>query len=332
MRAGGLWLSSLAVGAATALLSGCGGADPASGITAWMRIAGAQFVAGPLTTGACNGQGQVDGGGGPDASSPCPLVRQVALMTSQVAPGQENVPVAGSVQNGSAVLIGLSGDSGHWIVPTTVADVTLPNNYDFSGQLTFSPTTPVGMHSLIFRPVAADGTLGDTQAYPLAIAPPTPTGAVELLIQLNWDTESDMDLHVDVPNPNDPTTPIEIWYKAPVGIPIPPPGDLTPIDPSVVAAAGYLDFDSNAGCVIDGRRQENVIFPMPPAPGDYTVRVDANSLCGQPDAQWQVTAGDGQGNNFELATWEATDADTRGTHGVGAGRLAFTFTVPSPNP
>ena len=98
MKGGGLWWSGLAVAAATALLSGCGGADPASGITAWMRIAGAQFVAGPLTVGACNGR--VDGGGGPDAGSPCPLVRQVALMTNQAAPGQENVPVAGSVQNG----------------------------------------------------------------------------------------------------------------------------------------------------------------------------------------------------------------------------------------
>jgi hypothetical protein len=309
-----LLLSSLGLASAAALAAGCTGANPASGVTAWMRIANAQFVDGELMV---------------DNSGTEPLVRQVALMTNQAAPGQENVPVAGSVEMGSAVLIGLSGDSGHWIVPTTVADVTLPNNYDFSAQLTFSPLTPVGMHSLILQPVAADGTLGPTQVYPMAISFPTPTGMIDLLIQLTWDTESDMDLHVDVPNPNDPTTPVEIWYKAPVGVPLPAPGQPA-VTPDQVAAAGYLDFDSNAACVIDGRRQENVIFPMPPAPGDYTVRVDANSLCGQPDAQWQVTAGDGQGNNFELATWEATDADTRGTHGVGAGRLAFTFTVPSP--
>ncbi|HVV51699.1 MAG TPA: hypothetical protein VHO06_18670 [Polyangia bacterium] len=312
---------------AAALGAGCGGASPESGVTAWMRIAGAQFVAGPLTAGTCSAAS--DAGEGPDAGSPCPLVRQVALMTNQVAPGQENVPVSGSVEKGSAVLVGLSGDSGHWIVPTTVADVSLADNYDFSAQLTFSPLTPAGPHQLIFRPVAPDGTLGPTQVYPLAVAPPTPAGAPQLLVQLTWDTESDLDLHVDVPDPDDPTTPIEIWYKAPVGLPIQKPGDPPPT-PDQVAAAGYLDFDSNAACAIDGRRQENVIFTMPPPAGTYTVRVDANSLCGQPDAQWQVTATDAAGDQLGFAQWEATDADTRGAHGVGAGRLAFTFDIPSP--
>jgi hypothetical protein len=308
-----LLLSGLACGPALALAAGCGGADPQSGVTAWMRIAGAQFAAGELTV---------------DTSGTEPLVRQVALMTNQVAPGEENVPVSGSVEMGSAVLIGLSGDSGHWIVPTTVTDVSLANNYDFSVQMTFSPLTPVGAHSLVFRPVAADGTLGPTQVYPLAVAEtPPPTG--QLVFTLEWDTESDMDLHVDVPNPTDPTTPIEIWYKAPVGVPIPGVGE-PPVTPDQVAAAGYLDFDSNAACVIDGRRQENVIFAMAPPAGQYTVRVDANSLCGQPDAQWQVSATDGNGNQFQFAQWEATDADTRGTHGVGSGRLAFQFQLQGP--
>ena len=317
MRRAAIWLlSGLAVGPSIALAAGCGGVSTESGITAWMRIAGAQFAEGALVV---------------DTSGSEPLVRQVALMTNQVAPGQESVPVSGSVENGSAVLIGLSGDSGHWIVPTTVADVSLPDNYDFSVQMTFSPLTPFGAHQLIFRPVAADGTLGPAQVYPLAIAPPLPTGSVDLLISLEWDTESDMDLHVDVPNPDDPTKPIEIWYKAPVGVPIPGPSD-PPVTPDQVAAAGYLDFDSNAACVIDGRRQENVIFPMPPLAGDYTVRVDANSLCGQADAQWQVTATDASGNQFEFAQWEATDSDTRGSHGVGSGRLAFTFTIPGSSP
>jgi hypothetical protein len=305
-----LLLSGLAVGPALALSAGCGGADTQSGVTAWMRIAGAQFAAGELTV---------------DASGTEPLVRQVALMTNQVAPGQENVPVSGSVEQGSAVLIGLSGDSGHWIVPTGLADVSLPSNYDFSAQMTFSPLTPVGAHSLVLRPVAADGTLGPTQAYPLAVARiPPPTG--QLVFTLEWDTESDMDLHVDVPNPDDPSTPIEIWYKAAVGVPIPGPGE-PPVTPDQVAAAGYLDLDSNAACVIDGRRQENIIFAMTPPAGQYTVRVDANSLCGQADAQWQVAATDGYGNQLQFAQWEATDADTRGTHGVGSGRLAFQFSI-----
>jgi hypothetical protein len=312
-RAAFLLVSGLALGPALGLSAGCGGASPESGVTAWMRIANAQFVPGTLAT---------------DTSGTEPLVRQVALMTSQVAPGQENVPVSGSVEKGSAVLIGLSGDSGYWIVPTTVLDLSLPDNYDFAAQMTFSPLTTVGSHSLIFRPVAADGTQGPAQVYPLAVAvAPPPTG--QLVFSLSWDTQSDMDLHVDVPNPADPTKPIEIWYKAAVGVPIPGPGQ-PPVTPDQVAAAGYLDFDSNAACVIDGRRQENVIFPMAPPAGQYTVRVDANSLCGQAAAQWQVGAFDAYGNRFQFAQWQAIDSDTRGTHGVGSGRLAFQFQLPSP--
>lgn len=147
-------------------------------------------------------------------------------------------------------------------------------------------------------------------------------------MSLNWDTESDMDLHVVMPNVADPTMPIELWYKHPV--PPQPFGSIP--DPTVLAMEPYLDFDSNANCVIDGLRQENVIFPIGSTPpsGEYTVRVDAASLCGQTGAQWTVSAKLADGTYPGYAQWQATDADTRGAHTAGSGRLAFTFTIPSP--
>lgn len=289
--------------------AGCGGATPASGVTALMRIGGAQFVDGALA---------------PDTSGTEPAVRGITLNTNSVYPGEESFPVSGSVEKGSAVLIGLGGDAGHWIVPSTNADLTLPDNYDFSASLTFSPSIPTGRHPLILRGVAPDGTIGPAQIFQLDVEQPVPTGA--LVISLTWDTQSDMDLHVVVPNPADPSAPIEIWNKARVGLPVRKPGDPAP-DPDQIAAAGYLDFDSNANCVIDGRRQENVIFTEAPPSGDYTVRVDAASLCGQADAQWKVTATTADGE-IALAQWVATDSDTRGSHAAGAGRLAFTFSIP----
>ena len=33
------------------------------------------------------------------------------------------------------------------------------------------------------------------------------------------------------------------------------------------------------------------------------------------------------GDVVNPATWQATDADTRGNHGIGAGRLAVDFTL-----
>ena len=120
-----------------------------------------------------------------------------------------------------------------------------------------------------------------------------------------------------MPNVADPTTPIEIWNKhrgRASRLPcrarrrsIRPPSPPRP----------YLDFDSNANCVIDGRRQENVIFPTgSPPPGVYTVRVDASSLCGQAGRAVAVSATGRRRRNGTLlgyAQWQATDADTRGS-------------------
>lgn len=291
-------------------IAGCGGASSESGVTAYLRIANAQFVQGALL---------------PDTTGTEPAVRGITLLNTSVYPGQENFPITGSVEKGGSVLIGLGGDTGYWIVPAPLLDTNTPDNFDFSAQLTFSPLVPAGNHALILRGVAADGTLGPAQVFPLSFNPPIPTGA--LVVTLEWDTQSDMDLHVVVPNPDDATTPIEIWSKAPVGLPLRQPGQPPP-DPDQIAAAGYLDFDSNAACVIDGRRQENVIFTTTAPSGTYTVRVDAFSLCGQADAQWQAFATTPDGQIVTPAQWEATDTDTRGTHGVGAGRLAFQFSIP----
>lgn len=295
---------------------GCGGASSESGITAYLQIANSQFVPGALVADA-------------DAGASGPAIHGVNFLTTNVHPGIENLPLSGDVQDGTSVLIGLAGDAGYWIVPTPFLDPQVPNNFQFQTKMSFSPLTPTGAQILVLRGVDTRGNIGPAQQFTLTVTPPVPSGA--LVFTLEWDTESDMDLHVVVPNPNDPTTPIEIWEKTPVGLPPRVPGtppltgdDLT----AALAAAGKLDFDSNAACVIDGRRQENVIFSEPPPSGDYIVRVDAFSLCGQADAQWTAFANTPDGPIGTTARWEATDTDTRGTHGVGAGRLAFTFSIP----
>jgi hypothetical protein len=257
-----------------------------------------------------------------------PLVTSVNLLTTKVAPGLQNLPLSGDVHEGSSVLVGLAGDTGHWIVPATVADFQMPGEFLFQTKISLSPEVPAGTQTLLLRGVGADGTVGPAQEVALDVSPVVPAGA--LVISLAWDTEADLDLHVVAPNPTDPATPIEIWSKTPVGVPphvsgTPPlaGADLA----AAIAAAGKLDFDSNANCVIDGRRQENIVFAEGPPAGDYIVRVDAFSLCGQVDAQWQVTAALGDGTAAGSARWEATDADTRGSHNAGAGRTAFTFHI-----
>ena len=116
---------------------------------------------------------------------------------------------------------------------------------------------------------------------------------------------------------------VEVWAKAPLALP-PSALGYDKNDPAV-RGVGHLDADSNSNCVIDGRRQENIVFGNPPPAGQYIVRVDAFSMCGQASAQWKVTVTDAFGNVVNPATWQATDADTRGEHGIGAGRLAVDF-------
>ena len=139
------------------------------------------------------------------------------------------------------------------------------------------------------------------------------------MITLRWDTTSDLDFHVV------DSSGVEIWARKPNAYRPPPPPAMA--DPDGPKNAAQLDFDSNAGCVIDGRNQEDVIFPLEPAPGRYTVRIDAFSLCGQSYANWRVEAITTV-SRFGVAVGIASDADTRGTHDQGAGLTALQLDVP----
>lgn len=292
------------------LVAGCGGASPDTGITAYLRASNAQFVEGAMPPASGNAE---------------PAIRGVNLVNTTIYPGLENFGLSGAVEQGVSTLVGLAGDAGYWIVQAPLPDPQTPGNYGFSTQLTFSPLLPMKTAMLTLMGVDVRGQIGKAVILPLTVKTPIPTGA--LVFTLTWDTEADLDLHVVIPNTSDPTKPIEIWSRAPVGLPSLGPAD-PPYDDATVMAAPYLDLDSNAACVIDGRRQENVIFPNAPPDGQYIVRVDAFSMCGQPDAQWRVDVNMPSGPVVNPATWEATDSDTRGAHGDGAGRLAVQFQLP----
>ena len=88
-----------------------------------------------------------------------------------------------------------------------------------------------------------------------------------------------------------------------------------------------MDFDSNASCVIDGRRQENVVWKVPPPSGHYVARVDAFSMCSELAAHWSVDVRLG-GAIVAHAQGSSFDSDTRFGHDRGAGVLAVEFDVP----
>jgi hypothetical protein len=284
-----------------------------NGLAALMQVNGAQYFPGkPPTVG--------DGG---------VTVANLVLNSNAFFPGQINFAFQGQLSQGAvAVSLYFQGDTGYWTFPASNPDYTVPGQVDFGTTLTLSRAIAKiaygdGGPAIDVQAIDGDGGFGPPLTEPLHLLSNTPSGP--LVISLGWDTESDLDLHVVLPNGT------EIWrqhisdYVS--GEIKPPPTNLSSY---IRAHHAYLDFDSNAQCVIDGRRVENVVWGPDAGiqSGTYTVRVDTFSLCNQTDANWQVAAFV-DGGQVAGATGESLKSDEAYfQHGAGAGVTAFTFTVP----
>jgi hypothetical protein len=279
-------------------------------LSAFLSAAGGQFVPGPLST-----------GGG----AATPTVDAIRSNNTRVFPGATGRTIVGSVSGtATAVLIGLQGDHGHWLLPAGVDDLETPGNFVFQTRLGFSPETPLGDQTLLFRAVDSSGQVGPSHALALMVDPTAPTGT--LVVTLEWDADADLDLKLHVPNPDAPNKPYDVWAKQPLALPPRASSEQPPTDDEI-AAAGKLDIDSNAQCVIDGLNKEHVVYPNMPPAGTYEVRVDTVSLCAEATARWhvQVLAGE---QILGDAYGQATASDTRGAHGPTSGTLAVSFFIP----
>ena len=288
---------------AAATLMGCSsGASDDPALNARMRIIGGQFVAGPMPAPQ----------GGPEVAS-------VDLLTNTIWPGYSNKPIKGALgTSATAATLALSGDEGYWIVPAGVPDVSAPTLPTFRATAAFSTTLEPGAYSLEVHAVDDAGHFGPPKVQTLTAlsGPPSRTVQGALVIALTWDTEADVDLHVVDPLGN------EIYHGAPSS-----QDAFAPNSSASTVSYGILDVDSNADCVIDGFRQEDVAWANAPPSGHYLVRVDTPSLCGQTSAHWTVRV-TLYGTTLAEVTGTAFDSDTWGPHDRGAGVLAVGFDVP----
>ncbi len=259
-----------------------------AGLSAELTVSGAQFTSGPIP--AANGG---------------PTVVSLDVQSNAAHAGQIDDPLSGALgPTATAAAIGLGGDLGYWIVPAGLPNVTAPAFPTFAVMLSFALSLTAGTYELAVAAVDEQGRFGDTDTATLTIAgEPVPAGA--LVFTLRWDTESDLDLHVVDPMGD------EIYRDD-----LSPPG-----------SGAVLDFDSNAGCLIDGRRQEDVVWKDKPPPGEYLVRVDTFSLCAATFANWVVEARL-NGAVVGSAAGESLETDTEVPHDRGAGVLALTLDVP----
>lgn len=281
--------------------AGCGGGAADPGLEAWFRVGGARYVRGAAPAAA----------GGP-------AVLALGSSRSAVPRGDTQLHLTGALAlTANAVALWADGDTGWWLLPAGPPDVTVPAALSVAVTAAVARDAPLGAHTLLVAALSPQGVAGPAATAALQVDPrPGPSG--RLVVSLSWDTAADLDLHLLTPsgvevwarNPNS-------WQAVPGGLP----------DPGAWRDGGLLDLDSNAGCVLDGRDQENVVWASAPPAGHYQVRVDAPSLCGQPAARWTVAV-TLEGQPLALAEGLATPASTRPPHDLGAGLLAVEFDVP----
>lgn len=285
-----------------AALSACAGTRADEGRDAMLQVQGAQFFRQPMPAAE----------DGPKVVS--------ATVTARARAGVVQQACAGDLERAAtAIAIGLASDVGYWVVPAGPPLTAAPTSPTFDVVFALAANVPPGKHDVVLRAVDAEGRFGPATIRPLEIAGAgRPEG--RLVISLAWDSAADLDLHVVLPSG------IEIFKRNRTEYQRPPPS-AGPVAPNAPPDGGVLDRDSNAMCVQDGQRCENVVWTETPPSGRYIVRVDTFSLCGAPSAPWRVEALL-DGKRIGAAQGTSTELDTHFDHNRGAGVLALELDVP----
>jgi hypothetical protein len=191
--------------------------------------------------------------------------------------------------------VGLEGEAaggidGHY-------EIRLPSTQT-SGSVLLSFPQDIALDQFDLQVAVADpsGTVGPYATLSTTVQE---VGTGDVQVTLSWDADCDVDLHVVGPGGE------EIYYGRRTG-----------------SNGAELDLDSNAGCDIDGVRNENITWPIGRAPrGQYIVRVDYWSSCGVERTNYTVRVNNG--GDVQIVTGSFTGPGDRG--GSGSGRTVATF-------
>jgi hypothetical protein len=201
-----------------------------------------------------------------------------------------------TVTSGTAftrIIVAIDGIDGYW-------ELTLANAVTLQDIiLTLAQTIPQSQST--FTVEYAAGTSAAIGSFDTETVSILQVGTGDIQVSVAWDAESDVDLHVIEPGGE------EIYYF-----------NLSS------ASGGVLDLDSNAGCIIDGVKNENIAWPSSAPPsGTYTVRVDYFDACGVTATNYVVTVRR-KGQNPVSFSGQFTGLGDHG--GAGAGTTITTFT------
>lgn len=191
--------------------------------------------------------------------------------------------------------VGLASESAGGVSGYFEARLPAPQT-DAGVLLAFPQTVPVADLDLLFAVADTSGRVGPFERLATRV---TAVGTGDVQVTLSWNVDSDVDLHVVDPSGE------EIYWAH-----------------RRAASGGELDLDSNAGCQIDGVRNENITWPAGRAPrGQYTVRVDYWDSCGASRTEYTVRVN--SGGAVRIFNGSFTGPGDQG--GPGSGQLITVF-------
>jgi hypothetical protein len=284
------------------LTAGCSEGEPANtGVAEPLQISGGQFIAGALPGSSPPDAGHGSSEAGADAGAPKvgPLsVTSVTFTNAFIVSGIAGTGVSGLVTS-DAVAVGVrlaNQGSGYWVVPTQGEDVQFPGQRDFSFSASFNRADAPGNTALEVVGIGSTGVGGEQVKGPIclesripdnghACEPTKPVPAAVFTLQ--WDTAFDLDLNVVTPsgrvvNPKTATTTASV--DSGLG-PLPSPDSIGLYDSTM----GVIDRDSLGQCVVDGWRQEDLVFLDYPESGYYDVYANPFESCGQASVRFTLT-------------------------------------------
>jgi hypothetical protein len=282
------------VGALMALDCG-GGQSSDNGVDEPLQVIGGQFFEGDLP--GTRPRPEPDAGNADDAgTSPTTGPLSVAFVSVPVLPvaaGQSGQVISGFVTD-DAVSVGVrfpDEGTGFWVVPVGPTDPMFPGDISFKFTANFNAGDRAGKRALRFVAIDGAGHAGTQSDGALCFQPRVPDNGhtcnpakplPSAVISLRWDANFDVDLHVVTPDG------LDINPKAPIG---------EPFDGTLPVPMGTprIDRDSLRNCTPDGYLEEDLVFPDPPAKGNYLIYAEPFAACGQTATRFTLTIYEAQG-------------------------------------
>jgi len=266
-------------------LAGCGGSSNKS-LTDYINRVAANLSSGGAPIMATQRSGRPAAGAGPSITANSGGVA--------IAGGSKLIQLSSGTSYNS-VIVSVEGVDGYF----ELTGLTLGTGNTVTIVVTIGQNAPQTFNLDLFGGTGT--TYGAAQVVPVQL---TNVGTGDVQVNVSWDVDSDVDLHVVEGGTN-----TEIYW----------------LNKGPTTNGGTLDLDSNAGCRIDGKRSENVTWPSGRAPrGTYTVRVDYYLSCSQTRTNYVVTV-NVKGQQPQVFNGFFTGGGDQGAAGAGTQITQFTY-------